>query len=208
MTFSKFISKQSSKPSGLFGRLIMSPFFKFGNIELNDFVFDALSITDSDHLLEIGFGPGALINKVAKRLKTGMIEGIDISNSMVESARKKNKRFLKKSKVKLQLADIDTVQFDENSFDKIFSVNTVYFWKEPNTTISKICHLLKPGGRLFIGFHDKNEMETMSLDSDVFSLYSPNEISELLSVHSLLKDIQTVSKKGKHRMLHCVSGIK
>jgi SAM-dependent methyltransferase len=120
----------------------------------------------------------------------------------------KNKRFLKRGKVKIQLADIESVQFNENSFDKIYSINTVYFWKEPNTTISKICHFLKPGGRLYIGFHDKKEMETMSLDPNIFNLYSPNEISELLSVHGLLKDVQTVSKKGKQRMLHCVSGTK
>ncbi len=208
MSFSKFISKQSSKPSGLFGRFIMPFFFEFGNIELNNLVFDTLSVKDSDHLLEIGFGPGALINKIAKKMKSGMIEGIEVSNSMIESAQKKNKKFSKEGKVKIQLADIESAQFDENNFDKIFSVNAIYFWKEPNTTISKIYHFLKPEGQLTIGFHDKNEMKNMSLDSDVFNLYSPSEISDLLSGYGLFKDIQTVSKKGKQRMLHCVSAIK
>ncbi len=87
-------------------------------------------------------------------------------------------------------------------------VNTVYFWKKPRIAISKICHVLKPGGQVFIGFHDKDEMKTMSLDSNVFNLYSPNEISELLSVYGKLQNIQTFSKKGKQKMLHCVSGVK
>ena len=93
---------------------------------------------------------------------------------MVAIAQKKNRNHINKGKVKIHLGDFDEVRFDDNWFDKIFSVNTIYFWKNPDTTISKICRILKPEGKLFIGFHDKSEMEEMPLNRDVFQYYSAN----------------------------------
>jgi len=91
MNFSTFISEQSKKPSGIFGRFVMSRFFEMGNFELNALVYDVLSVNENNHILEIGFGPGTLIKKIAKCLNDGIIEGIDISESMVSIAKKKKK---------------------------------------------------------------------------------------------------------------------
>ncbi len=197
MNISKYISKQSRKPSGIFGRFIMSRFFEIGNIELNELVFNTLSLKENDHALEIGFGPGTLIKKAVESLNNGMIEGVDLSESMFATAQKKNKKHINNGKVKIQLGDIEAAPFEDNRFDKIFSVNTIYFWKNPNTIISKICRILKPGGKLVIGFHDKREMEKMSLDTDVFQYYSTNDIRELLSMHGLndIKKINCLRKK-------------
>ncbi|WP_419658509.1 putative methyltransferase family protein [Desulfosarcina variabilis str. Montpellier] len=56
MTFSSFFSQQARKPSGIFGWVIAPIIFDKGNVELNDFVYNALAINKKDHLLEIGFG--------------------------------------------------------------------------------------------------------------------------------------------------------
>jgi SAM-dependent methyltransferase len=100
------------------------------------------------------------------------------------------------------------MRFDDNCFDKIFSVNTIYFWKNPHTTISKICRILKPEGKLFIGFHDKSEMDKMSLNRDVFQYYSTHDLNELLSVHGSLNNIDITSKKGKQLTCYCAVGTK
>jgi ubiquinone/menaquinone biosynthesis C-methylase UbiE len=106
------------------------------------------------------------------------------------------------------LGDFDEVLLDDNCYDKIFSVNTIYFWKDPNTTISKICRILKPGGMLIIGFHDKSEMEKMPLNRDVFQYYSTHDITGLLSIHGLLNNIDIISKKGKQKTCYCAVGTK
>jgi len=186
----------------------MSWFFEIGNAELNNLVFDKLSLTEHDHALEIGFGPGMLIKRAAEFLSDGIIEGIDILEPMFAAALKKNRKHINKGKVKIQLGDIEKVPFESNCFDKVFTVNTVYFWKNPSTTISKISRILKPGGKLVIGFHDKREMEKKSLDMDVFRFYSKDDISELLSIHGSLSEIDTISKKEKKNTTYCVSGIK
>jgi len=63
MSFSTFFSKQARKPTGIFGRFYMSRVFEKGNAELNALVYEALSIRENDHILEIGFGTGTLIKK-------------------------------------------------------------------------------------------------------------------------------------------------
>jgi ubiquinone/menaquinone biosynthesis C-methylase UbiE len=208
MNYSRYFSKQARKPTGIFGRFYMSRVFEKGNAELNALMCETLSIRGNDHILEIGFGTGTLIKKIADHLDNGLIEGVDFSKSMVAIAQKKNRNHIKNGKVKFHLGDFDEVTFDDNCFDKIFSVNTIYFWKNPKTTISKIFRILKPGGKLVIGFHDKTDMEKMPLNKDVFQYYSTHEIKKLLSVYGSLDDIDIISKNGKQKTCYCAVGTK
>ncbi len=206
--FSTYFSKQAREPTGLFGRFYMSRVFDKGNADLNALVYETLSIKENDHVLEIGFGTGTLINKIAALIDNGVVEGIDFSKTMDAIARKKNKKHINNGKAKIHLGDFNDVPFDENCFDKVFSVNTIYFWKNPAATVSKISRILKPGGKLIIGFHDKSEMEKMPLHDDVFQYYSTDDLTELLKAHGSLNDIDIVSKKGNPMTCYCVVGTK
>jgi ubiquinone/menaquinone biosynthesis C-methylase UbiE len=208
MNFSTYFSQQARKPTGIFGRLYMARIFEKGNAELNALTFETLSVRENDHALEIGFGTGALIKKIADQLANGLIEGVDFSESMIAIARKKNKKSINNGKVKIHLGDFDEMRFAAGDFDKIFSVNTIYFWKTPETTISKICRLLKPGGKLVIGFHDREYMEEMTLSKDVFRYYSTNDVAELFSTVGSLGNVEMVSKEGKKGTCHCAVGTK
>lgn len=208
MIFSTYFSKQARKPTGIFGRFYMSRVFEKRNFELNSLTYDTLSIRENDHALEIGSGTGALIKEIADHLSNGLIEGVDFSKTMVALAQKKNRKHINNGKVKIHLGDFDEIPFDFNCFDKVFSVNTIYFWKNPNTSISKIYRILKPGGKMIIGFHDKDEMEKMPLNRDIFKYYSTHDIKELLSVHGSLNDIDIISKNGKQKTCYCAVGTK
>lgn len=61
---------------------------------------------------------------------------------------------------------------------------------------------------MIIGFHDKNDMEKMSLHDDVFRYYSTEDLTELLSAHGLLRDVEIVSRKGKSMTRYCAIGSK
>jgi ubiquinone/menaquinone biosynthesis C-methylase UbiE len=208
MSYSTFFSKQARKPTGIFGRFYMSRIFDKGNIELNTLMYKILSIEEDDHLLEIGSGTGELIKKIAEQLTSGMIEGVDLSKPMLKISQKKNRKHIKEGRVKFHLGDFDGIRFESNCFDKVFSVNTVYFWKNPNDTISKISRILKPGGRLTIGFHAKDEMEKMPLNRNIFRYYSVHDMDKLLSIHNSLNSIDIISKKGQGKTCYCAIAIK
>ena len=208
MIFSTFFSKQARKPSGLFGRFIASRIFEKGNSELNALMLEAVAKSVNDHVLEIGFGTGKLLKEIADHMDNGVIEGVDFSETMVAMAIKKNLTHIKNGKVKIHSGDFDTIHFDDNCFEKIFTVNTIYFWKNPQATLAKISKLLKPGGKLFIGLHEKGEMEKMPLNRDIFKYYSMQDLKELLSIHGSFEDIDIISKKGKQKTCYCAVAIK
>jgi cyclopropane fatty-acyl-phospholipid synthase-like methyltransferase len=97
--FKNFFSEQARKPSGLFGRWVMSRIFDRGNAAINDFMKEQLLLQENDPVLEIGFGTARLICEMAKRVNTGLIEGIDLSDTMVAIAKKKNKKYIAEGKV-------------------------------------------------------------------------------------------------------------
>ena len=208
MTFAAFFANQARKPTGLFGRFVASQIFKKGNAEMNVFIFDSLSINAGDHVLEIGFGPGELVHAMAGCVDRGRVEGIDFSETMLAIARRKNRRHIKAGKVKLHLGDFDEMSFDGHRFDLIVTVNTIYFWPRPEATVARMADLLKPGGRLAIGFHEKAEMQDAKLDRDVFRFYSPREMEVLLAACGAFEDIAIVSRKGKTKTLLCALAAK
>ena len=75
------------RPQGILGRLgavIMAR----TNADCGGWVTDLLEVTPNDRVLEVGFGPGVVIQRLAKR--AGRVEGIDQSREMVEQARARN----------------------------------------------------------------------------------------------------------------------
>ena len=208
MGFSTYFSKQAKKPSGIFGRFFMSRIFDKGNLELNSFVKETMAIKKSDRILEIGCGTGSLLKIIANELENGIVEGIDFSKTMISIAKKKNKRNISKKKAIIRLGNFDELQFKSNSYDKILSVNTIYFWKNPVMTISKAFCLLKANGMMVLGFHSKEEMEKMDLDENIFQLYSLQDVVHLLKTDEILKEVEIISKKGPDKVNYCAIGIK
>ena len=123
MRFGTFFSKQARKPTGLFGRLIMSRVFDQGNAILNDLMRELLELEKDDHVLEIGFGTGKLISEMARQTSRGLVEGIDLSDTMVDMATRRNRKHIAQGRVKLVLGDFDQVEYRDNDFDKVYCAN-------------------------------------------------------------------------------------
>ena len=208
MNFNEYFSNQARKPFGLFGKLVMSRIFDQGNLFLNNFMEEMLSLEKSDHVLEIGFGTGKLIFNMAKLVKSGIIEGIDLSNTMVVIAEKKNKKYISKGKVIISQGDFENFTYNDNSFDKICSSNTIYFWPHPYDYIKKIKRILKPGGKVVLAFEDKEHLEKKPLNPEIFQFYSKDEIVSLYKRNGLYKDINIFSREKGSQRYHCAVAFK
>ena len=97
---------------------------------------------------------------MAKQVNKGLIEGIDLSDTMVAIAEKKNKNYIAEGKVIIRQGDFEETAYNDNCFDKICSANTVYFWTQPDNFIKNILRILKPGGKLILAFVDKAQLES------------------------------------------------
>ena len=202
-TFSTFFSKQARRPSGWFGRMVMPIVFDRGNAFLNRFVDDVMAVRPDDRLLEIGCGTGKLLKRMADRIETGHIEGIDFSPAMVAIAQKRNEKHIDRGAVSIVEGDFDEKLYPDTVFTKACSVNTIYFWKNPEHTIDKVMNLLVPGGKFVVAFEDIAQLQQRRLSTDVFRLYSASDISHLFTTGGLAKDICIQSRKKRKQLFHC-----
>ena len=201
------LSAQARKPTGIFGRYVMTKLFNQGNADLNFFVKEMLNLKKNDKVLEIGFGTGKLIDEIAEITTEGFVEGIDFSEAMMKQVRKVNKRHILNDRVKLQIGECSSLPYDNESFDKLCSVNTLYFWKEPDKYFYEMFRVLRPGGKIVIGFRDEKQMSQLNLSEDIFSTYSLDDVVSLLS-NSGFSDPHITEKEGKPFLSYCAVAAK
>ena len=204
---SKVFSLQARKPTGLVGRYLINRIFNVGNADLNSFVLDMLELESSDRILEIGFGSGKLINQMAEITTDGVVEGIDFSEVMLKQASRVNKHHLTHGKVRLQRGECKSLPFENGSFNKLCSVNTLYFWKDPDKYFREMFRVIRAGGVIVIGFRDEQQMSNLNLSKDIFTTYSQNAVVDLLS-RAGFSDARVVKQKGKPFLSYCAVATK
>ena len=155
MILDKYIARQLSKPTGLGGKLIFS-IMNRQNQPLYEETIRLLSLSDTDKVLDIGCGNGYVLNLLAQQYDC-RLTGIDISLSIIEEASQRYRKFVKDGRMAFSCQSADAMSFADCSFDKAYTINTVYFWKDLDTTMSEIWRVLKPDG-LFINTLFSNEM--------------------------------------------------
>lgn len=203
----QLFSAQLRKPSGFVGRFLMAKILSDGNAEINGFVKECLTLQPHDHVLEVGFGPGQLISEIAQTVTNGHIEGIDFSDVMLQKASKTNAKHIASGLVKLHEGECRTLPFANNTFDKVCAVNTIYFWDKPEEYLAEIYRVIKPGGKLVIGFRDETQMRDFNLSQDVFSLFSLKAILELLS-NAGFSEVHIKEQEGTHLVSYSGIGCK
>jgi len=154
MGLQQVIIKQFGKPTGTIGRFV-GWLLSFKNNDRVNWTFEKLRLRPNDTLLEIGYGPGVTLNKVADNLTLGFVAGIDHSEIMLGQASRRNKIHIEKGKAKLQCGTVWDLEYPENYFDTIYGSNVHFFWKNPAKEFKHLVPFLKPGGRLVMVFQPR-----------------------------------------------------
>jgi SAM-dependent methyltransferase len=116
-------------------------------------VLELVEPAPSDAVLELGCGSGRVLAAVASRLRRGRAAGIDPSDLMVRHARARNRRWIAMGRVAVAAGRSDDLRgFAAASFDKVYGTHVVYFWMDPARDLAEIRRVLRPGGRLVLGF--------------------------------------------------------
>ncbi len=128
------------------------------NAAPNRKAIDALEIGPTDVVLELGFGPGCAIERLAELAPRGKIFGVDPSEEMLIRASRRNSRAIAEGRVRLMQGRIEDARLRPSSIDKILAVNVVYFFDESGGELEEARRLLKPGGKMAIYATDKSAM--------------------------------------------------
>src|SRR5262249_7403282 len=118
------------RPQGVLGRLgglVMARM----NAECGAWVCGLLEVRTNDSVLEVGFGPGVVIQRLSQLATAGHIAGIDQSREMVEQARARNAATIQSGRVDLRHGSVESLPFDGNKFDKALAINSMQVWPDP-----------------------------------------------------------------------------
>lgn len=178
----KGIAKQLSCPEGELG-VKTGESMNLSNIGMTRSAIDALMPRAGDYILEIGQGNGGHIAYLLSKTDNLSYVGADISATIIAEAEKINAIFLQSESVSFQLTDGKSLPFENEVFDKIFTVNTIYFWADPLAYLTEIKRVLKPNGKFVLCFADKSFMEKLPFTAYGFNLYDLEMAISLLTAN-------------------------
>lgn len=104
-------------------------------------VLALLELHGNERILDIGCGDGRVTARIAQRLLTGSILGIDASRRMIDLAMTQQVPNLH-----FAVANAASLSF-RNEFDLVVSFNALHWLPDPNPPLRGICAALKPHGR-------------------------------------------------------------
>jgi ubiquinone/menaquinone biosynthesis C-methylase UbiE len=195
----KNIAKQLSCPEGEHG-VKTGEMMHASNLGMTSSAIDALNLQNNNTILEIGHGNGGHIAQLLSKAENLKYYGADISETIIAEAEKINQHFVDKGIVHFELTDGATLPFENNQFDKIFTVNTIYFWSNPGEYLNEIKRTLKPNGILALCFADKTFMQNLPFTSYGFTLYEVEEVKFLLknggfTIENILSKTEQIKSK-------------
>jgi len=142
-------------------------------------IIEKLSPVAGERILEIGYGPGLGVYQIASSVPDCHISGIDFSELMYHKASRRNAKFIQKGTVQLKYGDVLTLKTGNDTFDKIFCVNVIYFWNDLNLAFTKVYDMLGRKGEFLIYMDHKDNLEKAKFLSD-FCKYSVGEVESEL----------------------------
>src|SRR6516225_8176919 len=107
-------------------------------------VLQALELTSSDRVLDVGCGDGRITSEIARRVPNGYVVGVDASSNIIELASRQigpNLHF--------EVADARALPFN-HEFDLVVSFNALHWIHEQDLALVSIHKSLKPGATAYL----------------------------------------------------------
>ncbi len=152
-----------------------------GNTQINTDTITALNANPGDNILEIGMGNGFFVPAILQKDISIKYTGADFSEVMVEESKRINAEWINSGQAKFVLCNAEALPLENAAFNKIFTINTIYFWDDAAKILNEIKRVLQPKGKLIIALRPKRQMKNYPFIKYGFSLFSKEEVEELLT---------------------------
>ena len=142
-----FFRVELEPPPWLYHLLARGPFFKrVYRLFLDDL---RAGVPPGVRLLDVGTGPGFLLDYLLPLRPDLSLYGLDLSRQMLRRGRKR------RSRLSLPLwpgvtASAESMPFKEGVFDQILATFSFHVWRRPDQGAAEVSRVLKPGGRAWL----------------------------------------------------------
>lgn len=172
------------------------------NLNMLNETLQKLEIKDNQRILEIGPGNASHVNNILSKANGLNYIGLDISELMINIAREINHISIENNQSDFILYDGVNIPFPANIFNRIFTINTLYFYENPKNFLKQIFEILEHNGLFSITFQKKSFIENLAFTKYGFNLYEIEEVKDiLLEIGFIISDVvlkseYTISKLG------------
>ncbi len=177
MGVARFIAGQLRQPSGWFGSLLMGRLMNLGNRQIMDRTIELLEVQPQHHVLEIGFGGGYALALLTERITHGAVWGVDVSPEMLRQAECRFRTEIAHGRLRVQAGDVSRLPFPDEIFDRVLTINTIYFWPDTLYGLREIRRVLKPDGRAGVSIRSKEKMGKHAIARHGFRLFSADDLT-------------------------------
>lgn len=174
------IARQLRQPDGPDG-IEMAERLNTTNAEMISTTIKALMLGDGQTVLELGPGNGQHVLAMLNEANGLDYIGLEISETMWTEAKQRHATPPASGSVGFELYDGSTFPFGDAQFDRLFTVNTIYFWEDPAHTLAEIHRVLRPAGRAVISFVDAPFLEARAFAQYGFTPYDAAKITDLVA---------------------------
>ena len=165
-----------AKPQGAEGKMMLSR-MNDDHFDVTTWALSFFSFKEDDNVLDIGCGGGRTLNRMAANIISGHLTGVDYSKVSVEMSSETNAEIIAAGKMEIIEASVENLPFDNDSFDKIITVESFYFWPNPQENLKEVRRVLKDGGKFLLvadiyDCEDLNDRQRENIKK--YNLYNPS----------------------------------
>ena len=110
----------------------------------------AAGLPDGSRVLDVGTGPGRVPLAIAEALPGLCVEGIDLSEEMIEHARRLVSDAGPQDRVSFAVEDVADLHHPDNTFDLIVSTLSQHHWANRERAVRELLRVVKPTGQIWI----------------------------------------------------------
>ena len=175
--FSDYWASQCGNPRGFVGRLVIWAMNRANKV-MYDGIIENMRLSKGMKVLDIGFGNGYL-DALIYRKEQCTIYGIDISEDMVKLVSEKNKKGIANGDIHFTVGDCCDLAFEDQAFDIVVTMNTIYFWNDTIKGLQEIYRVLKDGGVFYNAALTKENLDKLFYTKNGFKKFEKHDYSEM-----------------------------
>jgi 2-polyprenyl-3-methyl-5-hydroxy-6-metoxy-1,4-benzoquinol methylase len=168
-----------------------------------DELVKGVPIKKGDTILDIGCGNGTTAIWLAKKFNC-FVYGIDIVEKNITVAEEKVKEAKLEDLVRFQQKDALDMDFSEQKFDHVISVETIYHIDDKKKLFENVNSILKPGGSLVFSDYTLERPCSILLESLAQEIIESEYIIKVGEYHEMLSGIGFIYQQDKNISAHTI----
>ncbi|WP_417118740.1 class I SAM-dependent methyltransferase [Olsenella phocaeensis] len=145
-----------ARPEGSFGAQMLRRMNQ-SHEGLTNWALDFLDLAPDTRALDVGCGGGATMGRLGRRIAAagdgamrGHVTGLDYSEVSCEQSRLANAEAIAEGRMDVVCASVAELPFADASFDVVTTVESFYFWPDPEANLCEVARVIRPVGRFLL----------------------------------------------------------